>query len=235
MAHSNHRGGRTTLASVNLGLVSGTVSLDSFAIGSPTGFTEPQMFAVGKLAVDTGGVMRLRDEPIHISTIIIDQPQLVIEQHGTKLNFKELMDHLPSHPEQSPPQATPSAPSKPVKFIIDTLSITNAHVVLRSDIPGLDKPRDLALPTMTMQKIGNADGANNGAAIKDVVTTVISTMVAEATKDKSLPPEITALLSGNLDSVQDKLTSDAQKQLDKKKIPVDVNGLLNQLGGNKSK
>jgi len=88
---------------------------------------------------------------------------------------------------------------------------------------------------MNMEKIGNADGANNGAAIKDVVTAVIAKMVAEATHSKGLPVELQGLLSGNLNSVQDKLTNEAQKQLDKSKIPVDVNGLLNQIGGNKPK
>jgi hypothetical protein len=226
----------TTLGSVNLGLLSGSVGLDSLAIGSPAGFTAPQMFSVGKLSVDTGGVMRLRDQPIHLSSIVIDQPQLVIEQHGDKLNFRELMDHLPSHPDQGA-KNTPAAPSQtqPTKLIIDTLTITNSHVLLRLDIPGLTKEQNLALPTLTLQKIGNADGANNGVAMKDVVTAVISQMVTEATHSSGLPINVQDLLNGNLSGVQDKLTGAAQKQLEKAKVPVDVNGLLNQFTGNKGK
>jgi hypothetical protein len=222
----------TTLGGVTLGLMNGTLDLKSLAIGSPPGFTAPQMFSVGSLSVDTGGISRLRDEPIHLSSINIDQPRLVIEQHGKNLNFKALMDRLPTHPDQGGQPA--STQSKPVKLIIDSLKISNAHVLLQSDLPGLSKGFDVTIPDITMNKIGNADGAANGAAIKDVATTVISKMVDEASKSAGIPVELQALLSGNLDQVKDKLIGEAQQQLSGLKIPSQVNGLLNQVtGGNK--
>jgi hypothetical protein len=223
----------TTLGGVSLGLTSGTVGLDTLAIGSPAGFTAPQMFSVGKLSLDTGGIMRLRDKPIHLASITIDQPKLVVEQHGSKLNFRELLDNLPSHPDQGQPAS--STQTQPTKLIIDTLSITNAHVLLQSDIPGLTKPVDVAIPSIEMKNIGNADGADNGAAIKDVITSVITKMVDEASHSSGLPVDVQGLLSGNLSGVQDKLTQSAQQQLDKLKVPVNVGGLLNQITGNKPK
>jgi len=218
----------TTLGGANLGLINGNLNLDTLAIGSPPGFSAPQMFSVGKLAVETGGVMRLRNEPIHLSSITIDQPELVIEQNGTRLNYRELMDHLPKHTDQGT-QST-SSTSTPVKLVIDTLTITNAHVLLKSNIPGLGKEVNVAIPTIDMKNIGNADGANNGEAIKDVATTVITKMVEGATHSSDLPVDVKALLSGNLNGAA---TDAVQKELDKAKIPVNVNGLLNQLSGNK--
>jgi hypothetical protein len=223
----------TTLGGVSLGLIHGTVDLDSLAIGSPSGFTAPQMFSVGKFAVDIGGVMRLRDEPIHISTVTIDQPTLVIEQNGGKLNFRELMNNLPSSNQPKDANPSVSGESKPVKVIIDTLTISNAHVKVQSDSPikGLDLSalnKDISLPTMTLKNIGNADGANNGAALKDVATSIISKMVDQTTKTGGLPIDFNKSLTENLNGVTDKLDQAAQKQLDKYKVPVDVGGILNQ-------
>jgi uncharacterized protein involved in outer membrane biogenesis len=218
----------TTLGGVSLGLLHGTVDLNALAIGSPPGFSAPQMFSVGKLAVNTGGVMRLRDEPIHISSINIDQPKLVIEQHGTKVNFRELIDNMPRSTTPTTKNPSTGTESKTVKVVIDTLSITNAHVTVQSDLPGLSKPYDLTLPTMTMNNIGNADGANNGAALKDVASAVITKMVDQSTH-AGLPVDLSKVLSGNLSDVTGQLDKAAQDQLNKYKVPIDVGGLLNPL------
>jgi hypothetical protein len=220
----------TTLSAVSLGLTKGTVDLAGLGVGSPAGFTAPEMFSVGKLAVDTGGLGRLRDEPIRISTIAIDAPVLVIEQHDLKLNFKELMNNLPSSPDTAAP-ATTSDGKPATKLVIDLLTISNAHVKLLAGIPGLDKEQEIVLPTMTMAKIGNADGANNGVAIKDVVLAVIMKMVAETTHQPGVPMAVQTLLSGDLNDVQGKLTGAAQSELNKLKLPGDLGKNANDAAG----
>lgn len=221
---------QTTLSGVSLGLFRGTVGLDTFAIASPAGFTAPEMFSVGKLSVDSGGIGNLRGEPVRISTIAIDAPVLVVENHGTTLNFKALIDGLPSDPDNGQPQ--PSGSEKPAtKLLIDSLTISNAHVRLQSDIPGLTQPLDVALPTMTMQKIGTANGAENGVALKDVVVAVITRMVAETTHSPGVPTEVQVLLTGNLDQVQDKLTGAAQNELGKLKLPGNLNNAAGKAAG----
>lgn len=231
---------KTTLGGVSLGLIHGTVDLDTLAIGSPKGFTAPQMFSVGKLAVDTGGILRLRDEPIHLASITIDQPTLVIEQQNGKLNFRVLMDDLPKResaprnaPKRPPAKQPAAAKDQAVKVIIDTLTITNAHVMVQAGIPGLSKQMEIGLPAMTMKNIGNADGTNNGAALKDVATAVICKMVDQTSLSGLLPIDATKSLKENLGSVAGKLDQAAQQQLDKLKIPVDVGALLQGIGGKK--
>src|SRR5882672_8845185 len=63
---------QTTLGGVSLGLFNGSVGMNSFALGSPSGFTAPQMFAVNKTSVDSGGISNLRGDPIHVVSIDID-------------------------------------------------------------------------------------------------------------------------------------------------------------------
>jgi hypothetical protein len=227
---------QTTLGGVSLGWFSGSVGMDNFALGSPAGFSAPQMFAVDKMAVDPGGISNLRSDPIHVTSIDIEGPVLVIEQHGTTLNFKQLIDGLPSSPK-SPTPSTPapsSGETKETRFKIDSLKITNAQVKLQSDLPGLGKPFDLKIPDCSMENLGNENG--NGIAMKDLIVTVITKMVAEASHNKDVPASVGILLTGNLTDVQGKLSGAAQGELSKLKLPGNLggaagnatNGLINQ-------
>ena len=81
----------------------------------------------------------------------------------------------------------------------------------------------MPLPPLELKNIGNADGANNGVAIKDVVLAVITKMVAETTHSPGVPTAVQTLLSGNLTDVQSKLTGAAQNELGKLKLPGNLN------------
>jgi hypothetical protein len=218
----------TTLGGVSLGLLHGDVDLKSLAIASPPGFKAPQMFSVDTFSVNVGNLLRLRDEPIHLANVTIDDPKLVVEQHGTKINFRELIDNM-SQASEPTAKNQPASTSKPVKLIIDTLTITNAHATVQSDIHNFNK--DLTLPSMTLKNVGNADGANNGAAIKDVLTAVIDKMVDQTTLLGGLPIDLTKSLSENLGAVAGKLKGILPEQIGGIKLPDPgnmLNGLLNQ-------
>lgn len=244
----------TTLESVNLSLLHGTLNLSNFAIASPSGFSAPQMMSLGGLAVDTGGVMQLRNEPIHIPSISIDHPKLVIEQSGLKLNFKELLDGMsggaspsvapaPTAPAAQPATPAPASSSKTTMLIIDDLTMNGASVVIRPGIPGVAQEIDVPIPTIDLKNIGNADGNKNGEAIKDVVATLIKTMVTKTAESDKVPAQVKLLLNSNLTTanVENAVKNEAQnigqqlqsgKKLNAKGIE---NDLLNQLGGGTTK
>jgi uncharacterized protein involved in outer membrane biogenesis len=207
----------TTLEGVSLQLFKGSLELSNFAVGSPAGFSSPQMLSLGGLSVDTGGITKLRDRPVHITTIRIDQPKLVIEQSGGKLNFKELIDGLPSQAadQSTPPAAAPeqSSTQSAVKLVIDDLAVADAQVVIHPGIPGVQPEYNLSIPAIDVKNIGNSDGAENGVALKDVVVLIITQMTAKAAESSKLPPEVGALLTGNLDAIKGKLTNEAQTRL----------------------
>ena len=244
----------TTLGSASLGLFSGSIGLKNFAVGSPAGFTAPQMLTVGSLKVDTAGPTHLLNKPLHVTDIQVEAPALIVEQHGLKLNFKELLDNLPGKSatgESKPSPAT--ADQNPTKLVIDTLAINNATVQFIPDAGGvagsaldslgdvgkaigkqadkkLDKqvkPTTVTLPPLTLKNIGNADGKMQGAEVKDIAAAVIEAMAASAAKSANLPFD-PALLNGNLDSVKGKAGDAVQKEL--KNLPGGLGGLLK--GGN---
>src|SRR6184192_21197 len=69
----------TTLDSARLALMGGHVSLKDMQIASPQGFTAPHMFQLGQLAVDVD-YGQLRQDPVRIKKIQIDNPKFVLEQ-----------------------------------------------------------------------------------------------------------------------------------------------------------
>src|SRR5690242_11687850 len=155
----------TTLGAARAGLFGGTLNLHQLRIASPKGFSAPQMLALGDLDVS----VRLRDlrkTPIHVQSLTIDKPALVIEQSGGTLNFRKAMQLMPSQ-----------APSKePTKLIIDELKLNDARVTIRPGLPGLAKEVEVQVPSLTMKNVGQGKGAENGAAIKDVVMQIIAAL-----------------------------------------------------------
>lgn len=201
---------QTTLGSASLAVFGGKVDLKQMEIASPQGFSAPHMFELGKLglAVSYG---QLRQDPVRIQKIEIASPKFVLEQVDGKMNFKAAMDQMPKG------DSAPSDPNaKPVKVIIDELTLSNAQVSIRlGKLPGMGemKPIDVTVPSLTLKNIGNADGAANGAAIKDVVMQVATALAGKAGDSANLPEQFKNLLQNNLQDVAGKLGAEFNKQL----------------------
>jgi hypothetical protein len=213
----------TTLNSASLSLLGGKLNLNQLDIASPPGYSAPHMLEVGDttVAVSYG---QLRSEPIHVSSITIAKPVLVIEQKNGELNFKKAMDDLQSGSAPSPAPSTPSN-AQPIKLVIDQLNLTDPQVVIKGIMPAGDLP--LSLPSLTIKNIGNDNNAANGAAVKDVVMQVISAMAASATNNAALG-EFKNILGANVNAVVGQLGGEAQKRL-AAALPGDVGQHLSQL------
>jgi hypothetical protein len=214
----------TTLGGVSLSILGGDVSLRNFDVGSPEGYKAPQMLSLGGLDVDTSW-SGIRSDPVKVDSIAIDKPRMVLEMKGREFNIKKFVDGLPKSDE---PQA-PAGGEKPLKLLIGKLTVNGAQVVLRPDagalsgFPGLaDKLKPeyvLNIPKIEMNDIGTAEGNQNGAAVKDVVTMLLTTLADKASESKDLPEEVRGLLKGDLSSamtaLKEKGMAEAQKQIGK--------------------
>lgn len=245
----------TQLAGANVSLMGGAVSLTDLVIGPPAGFKD-NIFTLGEVGVKVS-YGELSKQPVHIQSINLDKPRLVLEQSGGKFNIKALMDNLP----KAEPTDT-SKDSSTMRLIIDSLTISDATVVIKPGLglAGLDKDIEIKIPTLQMKNIGNDDSAQNGAALKEVVMLASREMAAKAVEVGNLPEPLKLALSGDLDNLTkqfaDKLGHEAQKalgdvqaqvqqQADKavkgvqdnvqKEADKAVGNLLNGLGGNKNK
>jgi uncharacterized protein involved in outer membrane biogenesis len=230
---TNSLGVQTTLGSANVSLFGGKVGLNDLQISSPQGFSAPKMFVLNGTSVDVS-YGELRKDPIHIDTIDIKSPRLVIEQSAGKLNFKTLMDQMPKTEQQPEPN------KEPMKLIIDKLTVSNASVVIKpGEIPGisgavsLPQEIDIPIPSIELNNVGTGEGNQNGAAIKDVVMQLITTMAAKAADSDKIPPELKALLNLNINDVASKMGEQFKKQLESKvgditkKLPGNVGNVVN--------
>jgi uncharacterized protein involved in outer membrane biogenesis len=191
----------TTLGNASVGLTSGDVSLGDLKIANPEGFDAPEMLSLGKVSLDTS-YGKVFGTPTTVDSLVIDKPKLVLEFKGMKSNLKTVADRLASSGGDQPSKPTPADPSaKPLKMIIDTLKVSGAQVEIRSDLPGLDKPYVIDVPAIEMTQIGNADGNRNGEEAGKIVSQIISRLSLEAQKSGKLPPQLAAVLQGDLDSL----------------------------------
>ncbi len=209
----------TELGSADLSIFGGKLSLANFKIGNPKGYSADNLFTLGGVDLDVS-YSQLRQDPMRVKSINIQSPKLVLERSGMKLNLQAAMD-----------QMTPSQPAKePTRLIIDELLVTNAQVVIRPNIPGLREQYELTIPPITLKDIGTADGAKNGAAIKEVVMLLGTSMAAKAAESRNLPPELKQLLDADLGH----LTEALQKQFNTK-IQEVAGDLAKRLPGNVGK
>lgn len=190
----------TTLGGASVGLMSGDVSLSDLEIANPEGFSAPKMLTLGKVSVDTS-YGKVFGKPTAVDALVIDKPKLVLEFKGTKSNLKMVADRLASSGGDQPTNPAPAGKDESLKLIIDQLKVTGAQVEIRSDLPGLDKPFTIDVPPVEMNQIGNADGNRNGEEAGKIVSQIISRLTLEAQKSGKLPPQLAAILQGDLDAL----------------------------------
>jgi uncharacterized protein involved in outer membrane biogenesis len=196
------------LQSADVGVFAGTLRLDDFTLGSPEGFSAQRMFELDEVSVGVS-YRELTKQPIRVNTVNVGKPRLIIEQSNLKLNLKALIDGMPP----GEPTADPNA--EPVKLIIDQMNIAGADVVIRPGVPGVQQEITLNIPPLELKNIGNADGAQNGAAIKDVVLAVLSALAQAAAESEQLPPELRQLLKLDVEALVREKVKDVQGQVEK--------------------
>ena len=224
----------TTLGGANVSVFGGKVNLSNFNVGSPQGFVAPEMLSLGGIDVAVK-LTELRNDPIHVASINVANPKLVLEQKGMNFNVRKFVEQLP--PGEEDP--TPPGEEKPINLIIDDLKITGAQVVFRPDagalssVPGLSQSINLKqeyvlnIPPIEMKNIGTGEGASNGAAIKDITTMIVTQMASKAAESNDLPPELRQILSGDLSQLADmakqRLGAEARKHIDQAKAEIQKN------------
>lgn len=194
----------TTLSNARLALFGGKLDLNQLEIASPPGFSAPKMLSLGQadLAVSYG---QLRQDPVHVRSLTLKNPKLVIEQSNGTLNFKKAMDDMPPSGSSSEKSTT--------KLLIDQLQVQDAQVVIRPNLPGVPSEITVPVPSITMKNVGTGDGASNGAAIKDVVMQVVTALAGSASDSNGLPEQLKGLLKLNVGQVAGQLGAEAQKRI----------------------
>jgi uncharacterized protein involved in outer membrane biogenesis len=206
---------KTTLGGANVSLLGGSVGLSDLQIASPEGFKAPHMFSLGGIKVGAS-LGELRNDPITVDKIVIDQPHLVIEQAGGKFNFQVLTDKPSGQdPTSGKPGDGQREEGEPIRLIIREVSVNAASVVVRPGIPGLDQEISIPIPSFIVKDIGTSDGNKNGAAIKEVVMLLVTTLAEKAADSGKLGGDVGKLLKMDVSQVQQQIEKKIGKELEK--------------------
>jgi hypothetical protein len=175
---------RTTVKSVNVHLLSDNLSLNDFRIASPAGFIAGDMLVVPSAEMNIA-FSEVRNKPVHIKSIVMTNPRLVIEGDGTDLNLKRMVERIPRA-------------DHPVHMVIDKVTVRNATVVLRK-LPGISGEVLVPVVTFTVDDIG-ADSPN-GVVLKDAVIRLVGSLAVHASDSPQMPVAYRALLRGDIGQI----------------------------------
>jgi len=206
---------QTQLGSARLAIFGGNFSMNDLQIASPQGFSAPRILQLDKGAVDVS-YGQLRSDPIHIKSITLRKPAIVVEQANGKFNFQAVMDQIP----KSDPNA------KEIRLIIDDLKIEDAQVILHPGLPGLSQEIKVNVPSLELHDVGSGEGNKNGAAIKDVAMLVI-TELAKKGGDMSNIDALKGQLSAAVQNVQQQAKTAINKELNTVQDKLKGTGLEN--------
>ncbi len=83
--------------------------------------------------------------------------------------------------------------------------MNNAEVTFMPGIPGLTDSIQVPIASMTLKDIGNADGNQTGAAVKEVVLQTTTALAGKAVSESKLSPPVKLVLSQELAAVSTQL------------------------------
>lgn len=166
-----------TLGSVSLSPSSGSGSIKDFTLGNPEGYKSDYSVKLGeaKLEVDPASVL---SDKIHIKSIVVTDPHIIIEGGLTDNNLKKIQANVESFAgsEKSAP-AGDSGPKK--KLQVDDFLLSGAKVEVKIGMLGNSIPA-LTLPDIHLTNLGSgADGITPGELAKRVFSEVFGSVFTQ--------------------------------------------------------
>lgn len=151
-------GVKTSVKSVSIGWLSGSVALRGLKIANPEGYQTNRLMALGHGKVACKLSSLLGDEVV-VSEILIDEPELTIELKPglpPKSNLGDLLSAMKSdEPAPAKTQEAKPAAEPQQRFRVDLIRITKTKVRFHLL---MGKTADLVLPDIEMKEVRNSDG-----------------------------------------------------------------------------
>lgn len=217
-------GVKTTLASMDIGVFSGTVAMGDLNVANPEGFTAPRFLGLkkGSLAVSLGSLM---GDKVEVPEISLSGVELSLERKLGKSNYGVILDGLKKFESGE----KPAAESKGGKaFVIRRAVVEGINV----DVNMIGLGGDLTRVPVTIERIELRDiGSDSagGAQLAEVSSIILKAILqAVATKAGDvLPADIAGELTAGLDGLKS-LGDKVQVVGD---VSAKVGGELKRLGG----
>lgn len=161
-------GAQTTVTSADVSFSKGEVALNEYTVKNPEGFAKPTFVQIGQIRVQAS-VSDLRKDPVEVGELVIDRPELTVEQSGAGTNLQAIMEHLQKKPGS--------------RWKIQKLIVKGGKV--NFSLPLLQKEVSVDAPDITLTNLTNKDGGP--AMMGDVIRQVLQEMVGATVEKGGLP------------------------------------------------
>lgn len=172
-------GTETTLASVDLGLVSGRLELAGFAIANPEGFRDEPFLALedGRVSVATSSLF---SDTVEVRTLELSGVVLNVEARGTSTNYGALIEHMRQGSAGGEPSGEPGDGARKT-LAIDRIVVTDIACALHLDVPLADGSGTIRVPEVVIEDF-RSDGttAANVAKLTRALVEALLDAVLEA-------------------------------------------------------
>ena len=201
----------STIASVNISILTGKLRIEGLNIANPQGFKTDHLMHSGKFELKMAP-MSIFSDTVEINKFELDGLDLIIEQQLSGSNISVISDNLSrfESDSQSDPAAQDKEAGKKVK--IETITIRNvkAHFYL---LPGLEAvgPLTVEVPVIELTEV-TSDNAK-GVVVAELIRRVIPAILAAVAKKAEgiIPGDLVNDLSNQVSRMTDVLGEKAGK------------------------
>lgn len=211
-------GTQVTVASAELALSEGRLTISAIKVNNPKGFSSNNAFSLGAVTLDLGDSMK---EPYVVQNVSVNSPAILYEVDASgKGNLLVLKDNLAANLPKGDTKPTTEEGANPL-MIVENVTISDVRLTLNfENLPTGDlaietKEYEITLPTFNAGSIGKPNGLpadQVGAAIMDkMLDNVIAQAKAEG--KKRLAEEAKRKLAEKIDKEKDELVDKAKNKV----------------------
>ncbi len=189
-------GVQTTLASADIGILSGEFAMSGLEVANPEGFESDHFLQLGEgfLAVSLGS---LREDTVEVPTLALTGIDINLEKRGGKANYKIITDNLKRFESEDPgdegAQADAGEPGK--RFVVHEIIIRDVNVKVDIGLTRMEVP----IEEVRMTEIGS-ESMTTAELTNRVVKMILAAIVKNGGQ---LPADLVNELGGALAELGD--------------------------------
>ncbi|WP_340679106.1 hypothetical protein [Paraglaciecola sp.] len=215
---SKYLGASVAVASVDLTLTEGRMTISNLDIKNPQGFSNEKVFSVESISLDLGDVI---NEPYVVQTININAPEILYEVDANgQGNLMVLKDNLMANLPKTGKESAAKDGAYPL-LIVENVTISKVRLKLNFEqLPTGDlkidtKAYEVSLPTYNVGPIGQPNGMPADEVGLAVFNALLDNVIAAAKSEakKRLAEEAKKKVNEELDKQKEKLLEKANDKL----------------------
>ena len=176
-------GTKVTVGSLVTDLKNGVLTISNITIANPPGYSNENAFSLSGIeaAVDY--------QSLEIKRVVVNEPDMVIEEKGGKTNFSQLLDHL----ENSTPESGQDGDQQPV-LVIHHFRMNGSRAAFESQ--SLSYFSDVNVDAVELRNLEGTPDELAGKIAREVIEEAVAAAAIELLKAKASEKLNSILIEG---------------------------------------